>query len=41
MKVLRVYSGDDGESHFEDVEIELKDLGQIGRLSKLMDASGA
>jgi hypothetical protein len=40
MKVLRVYSGDDGESHFEDVEIELKDLGPIGRLSKLMDATG-
>ncbi len=40
MKVLRVYSGDDGESHFEDIEIPLKDLGQIGKLSKRMDATG-
>lgn len=40
MKVLRVYSGDDGESHFEDVEIPLKDLGHIGKLSKLQGATG-
>ena len=23
MKVVRVYAGDDGESHFEDVDIEV------------------
>ncbi len=40
MKILRVYSGDDGESHFEDVEIPLKDLGHIGRLSQLQEATG-
>jgi hypothetical protein len=40
MKVLRVYSGDDGESHFEDIEIPLKDLGHIGKLSELQDATG-
>jgi hypothetical protein len=32
MKVTRIYTGDDGESHFEDVEIELKD-GRAGRYS--------
>jgi hypothetical protein len=40
MKVLRVYSGDDGESHFEDIEVPLKDLGHIGKLSKLENATG-
>lgn len=40
MKITRIYSGDDGESHFEDVEIPLRDLGGIGRLSKLHDATG-
>ena len=24
MKVVRIYTGDDGESHFEDVEMDLK-----------------
>lgn len=28
MKVVRIYTGDDGESHFEDVEIELQ-AGQL------------
>lgn len=40
MKITRVYSGDDGESHFDDIEIELEDRGNIGRLSKLMNATG-
>jgi hypothetical protein len=40
MKILRVYSGDDGESHFEDVEIPLRDLGEIGKLSKREAATG-
>ena len=40
MKIVRVYSGDDGESHFEDLEIPLKDLGNIGKLSKLQEATG-
>jgi hypothetical protein len=29
MKITRVYSSPDGESHFEDVDIELHDAGQI------------
>ena len=24
MKVLRIYTGDDGESHFEDIELDMK-----------------
>ena len=38
--VTRIYSGDDGESHFEDVEIPLRDLGEIGKLSALVNATG-
>lgn len=34
MLVTRVYTGSDGESHFEDIEIELEDAGQIGKLSQ-------
>ncbi|HEX3036470.1 MAG TPA: hypothetical protein VHT73_15340 [Thermodesulfobacteriota bacterium] len=34
MKITRIYSDSDGESHFEDVKVELQDAGQIGRLSK-------
>lgn len=34
MKVTRVYADDRGESHFEDIEIELADGGEIGRLSR-------
>jgi len=40
MQITRIYSGDDGESHFEDVEIELHDAGDIGALSRLEGATG-
>ncbi len=41
MKILRVYSGDDGESHFEDLEVPLVDRGGgIGWISKLESATG-
>jgi len=40
LKITRIYTGDDGESHFEDVEVELADLGAIGRLSQLHPATG-
>ena len=33
-RVTRVYTGDDGESHFEQFEIALSDLGAIGAMSK-------
>ena len=40
MRITRVYTGDDGESHFEDVEVELQDLGAIGRMTPLIPATG-
>ncbi len=40
MKVLRIFTGADGESHFEDVEIPLVDRGAVGRVSALVRASG-
>ncbi len=40
MRITRIYSGDDGESHFEDVEIDLADLGDLGRVSKRLGATG-
>ena len=40
MKVTRIYTGEDGESYFDDMEIELEDCGPIGRLSKKIDATG-
>src|SRR5215510_12955857 len=40
MKVVRVYTGQDNQSHFEDVEIPLKDGGKAGLMSELMKATG-
>lgn len=40
MQVTRVYAGDDGESHFEDVVVELKDRGPMGRISALVAGQG-
>jgi len=40
MKALRVYTGDDGASHFEDVEIDLNDHGPSGRISDLWKGKG-
>ena len=40
MKATRIYTGDDGESHFEDVDIALGDFGDIGRISELESATG-
>ena len=33
MRVTRLYTGADQQSHFEDLEIEMDDLGLIGHLS--------
>jgi len=33
MKITRLYTNKDGLSKFEDIDIQLKDSGQIGRLS--------
>ncbi len=41
MKITRIYTGDDGESHFEDIEVPLTDHGGgIGAISKLENATG-
>lgn len=40
MKVTRLYTGDDDQSHFEDLEIPLTDSGDIGKLSEIFFATG-
>jgi len=41
MKLTRIYSGDDGESHFEDIEVDMKDMGSDwGHISRLENATG-
>ena len=40
MLITRVYTGSDGKSHFEDVEIELLDKGPMGSISYLWSAKG-
>lgn len=40
MKVTRVYTGADGKSHFEDIEVPLKDGGKAGFMSELVKATG-
>ena len=40
MKVTRLYTGDDGQSHFEDIDVPLFDQGDIGQLSELVPATG-
>jgi len=38
--VTKVYSDANGDSHFEDVSIDLKEAGTIGRLSETQQAKG-
>ena len=33
MSLVRVYSDENGDSHFQDVEVPLKDSGMVGKLS--------
>ena len=40
MQFVRVYTGDDGRSHFEDGDIALKDMGGMGRISSLWRGKG-
>lgn len=40
IKVVRLYTGPDNRSHFEDIEIPLKDGGKTGFVSELMKATG-
>jgi len=39
VKVVRIYADAQGESHFEDLDIELHDAGPIGHLSKPIPAT--
>src|SRR5438093_689427 len=39
MNVVRVFTGDDGESHFEDLDIPLEE-GPYGRISHRLPADG-
>lgn len=40
MKITRLYTGTDNESHFEDIEITLNNAGEIGKLSEKVNATG-
>ena len=40
MKITRIYTGKDNQSHFEDIDILLKDIGKGGFMSELMKATG-
>ena len=39
-QITRVYSDSNGNSHFEDIEIPLKEAGSVGRLSNMISAKG-
>ena len=39
-KLTKVYTDENGDSRFEDVEIALEDAGEIGALSNLIPAKG-
>jgi len=38
MPLVRVYTGDDGESHFEDIEVPLHTKDEANAISELMEA---
>ena len=38
--ITRIYSDSNGDSHFEDVEIELTENGSVGKLSDVLPAKG-
>ena len=40
MKVVRVYTGEDGKSHFEDIEVDFSNVDEVGKKSYLQPASG-
>jgi len=39
VKITRVYTGDDGESHFDEIDVPLRDFGAIGSMSELVRGS--
>lgn len=40
MRIVRLYTGADNRSHFEDLQVPLKDDGKIGFLSERVEATG-
>lgn len=40
MKIVRIYTGPDNQSHFEDIEVPLQDAGKVGFLSERVPATG-
>jgi uncharacterized cupin superfamily protein len=40
MNVVRLYTGADGQSHFEDMQVPMADKGKIGFLSEKVKATG-
>ena len=40
MNIVRVFTGPDGQSHFEDVAVDLDDLGAVGKISRRWPGSG-
>ncbi len=40
MELIRIYTGPDGQSHFEDQQLELDDLGPMGMISAKWPGSG-
>ncbi|MDC3409689.1 hypothetical protein OAY23_02035, partial [bacterium] len=40
MQITRVFTGDDGESHFEELHLELIDQGAVGAISEMWPTKG-
>jgi len=40
MQIVRIYTGADGESHFEDLDVDFVDEGAYGRISRMVPAKG-
>ena len=40
MQIIRVFTGGDGESHFEELHIELIDQGAVGAISQMWPTKG-
>ncbi len=40
MNVTRIFTGPDGQSHFQDIVVELNDLGPMGLISGIIPTSG-
>ena len=39
-QITRVYSDNNGDTHFEDIEVPLQEAGNVGKLSDVLPATG-